>query len=35
VAVAVLLIAPLVIWSAVTPGRTLQDRLADTWLVPR
>jgi uncharacterized RDD family membrane protein YckC len=25
----------LVIWSAATPRRSLQDRLAGTWLVPR
>lgn len=25
----------IVIWSAANPGRSLQDRLAGTWLVPR
>jgi len=35
VAIAPVLLAAVVIWSGATPGRSLQDRLAGTWLVPR
>ncbi len=30
-----LVVLPLTIWSMVTPKRSLQDRVAGTWLVPR
>jgi hypothetical protein len=30
-----ILVAGVVIWSAALPGRSLPDRLAGTWLVPR
>ena len=35
VAIATVLVVGVVVWSASTPGRSLQDRLAGTWLVPR
>jgi hypothetical protein len=35
VAIAAILLASVVIWSGATPRRSLQDRLAGTWLVPR
>jgi hypothetical protein len=35
VAVTTILVVGVVIWSAGTRGRSLQDRLAGTWLVPR
>jgi len=35
VTVGTILVVGVVIWSAGTPGRSLQDRLAGTWLVPR
>jgi hypothetical protein len=35
VAIATVLLVAIVIWSGATPGRSLQDRLAGTWLVPR
>ena len=35
IGIAVTVVAALVIWSAARPERSLQDRLAGTWLVPR
>ncbi|HZJ16812.1 MAG TPA: RDD family protein, partial [Chthoniobacteraceae bacterium] len=35
VAIPAILLVSIVIWSGATPGRSLQDRLAGTWLVPR
>jgi len=35
IAIVGLLVLGAVIWSAARPGRSLQDRLAGTWLVPR
>ena len=34
-AVAITLVAAVAAWSAIMPSRTLQDRAAGTWLVPR